>query len=708
MILAWQLGLTGDGVNPGLGMSFAHNETTTPSGSTSTGPRGMYGCMGEPAGGPLMVGENPRMRLDEDIHTIGRSEDVETIAAGHLTTKALWLLPNRDRTFYRDTPESFDGPFRFVEEQWTTPLPKIFRSRVHLVWGPESTEVHKHPAYGQRIGDWFWWAESSTGGSDDDDDDDDDDDQDDDDDDQEKEDDEEEGEPDKKILPPPEEIWSPPPWVYFPPGSFKGDFIPLDKEFKDLVEGQEIFQVFDSADSWLQPERGAGGGGETGRGCGPNGTATKGYVVGPNDHAFGAFMGKGTPNSTNSPNLCDYKITRNMDRSVINEWNRVVPLTSVLRPYYGYSNNQWNEPVYFQDPNTTATQYRSGTGPGGFWFHQPEIDLSQVRDRAGVDIPEITNNEISITDFGFAPGTRLYFGYPNLDNGDIDDGFAFSLNSSTELLGEIVSSGTASSILTMPNSAALPATVVFDVNIDAANLTRGTGSPEGSEVGRPGDLFQDTDATGALWLKVSGTDTSTLWEQVNTGAGGGDPDQNLWETITADSGGSAVANTTTDTLTLAGAGNIATARSGDTITITDAGQTKQQFTPSTADGVFGNFPTLSVGTSGGTAKLLTTIPADASTLTEASILLVPVANNATIDIDVAIGAGAVSEDRDTHTGNDTTSTYNLVQFEHFNLDILSILNTAGVSAGDRLSVGVVNNDGSDVLHLLGIEIIYTT
>lgn len=103
------------------------------------------------------------------------------------------------------------------------------------------------------------------------------------------------------------------------------------------------------------------------------------------------------------------------------------------------------------------------------------------------------------------------------------------------------------------------------------------------------------------------------------------------------------------------------------------------------------------------AYLTFLVPADFSSITAAEVIILPGVNNAALDLDVDVDYGAVGEASTTHTGSDTTSTYNVTNGTLFAISISSLLGS--LAAGDY--VGVHLTLGPSENHLaLGVRFKY--
>jgi len=375
---------------------------------------------------------------------------------------------------------------------------------------------------------------------------------------------------------------------------------------------------------------------------------------GPNDYiftyhakAFPEILAKAPPAIFTGPAIGDP--SRDFSVEDLEEYRLRGPLVAKLIAFGAHNEN--GNPFlaeYTEEPNQETGSYASGISQGGWMLGPPLWNLAAAkRYTESRVVPGIlTDAGVSKAHLTAVLNSKFGAGFNSTETGLMLDGWQWGLDSSLDLTFEWFVNGALTNTVTLPKS------------------------------------------TGTLSVASP---------------------QFLWETITADSGPSAAPISATDTLFLRGAGNISSVASGgNTITFSDSGQTKEFFDPSTGNGFFGNFPTLSVAASGGTERLVSSLPADVNTITDAVVVGIAAGTAAAIDLDIFITGGTTGEIRNNHSANDTAATYNITNLRHFELDISGIISSAGLTAGDRFSTRILNNDAAIVVHLLGTRIKYTT
>ena len=139
----------------------------------------------------------------------------------------------------------------------------------------------------------------------------------------------------------------------------------------------------------------------------------------------------------------------------------------------------------------------------------------------------------------------------------------------------------------------------------------------------------------------------------------------------------------------------------------DVAFTKEVFFPMVDPGgapfYEGNFSVYVAGPAGTVGTTFKT-PNDFSSVLKVEVILIPEANDAAMDIDVATDFAAVGEARNTHTASDAASTYAVTDDQIFAMDITSLF--SALQADDYVGVKITNNDGVDDIQVLGIRFQY--
>lgn len=132
--------------------------------------------------------------------------------------------------------------------------------------------------------------------------------------------------------------------------------------------------------------------------------------------------------------------------------------------------------------------------------------------------------------------------------------------------------------------------------------------------------------------------------------------------------------------------------------------TKEYFEPVMArNAALGDFGVLQ-NLSGSNGYMVCKCPHDFTTLVSAEVIIIPAANDATANIDVASDYAADGEAYNTHSESDTASTYNLTANQIFGVDVSGILTS--LAAGDFIGIKFTNNE-VNVANVLGFRLRYT-
>lgn len=99
------------------------------------------------------------------------------------------------------------------------------------------------------------------------------------------------------------------------------------------------------------------------------------------------------------------------------------------------------------------------------------------------------------------------------------------------------------------------------------------------------------------------------------------------------------------------------------------------------------------------------VPNDFTSITSAVILLIPIDSHASANYDIWSRFAASAEDKDTNSGVDTTTTYNMTLDILFELSISGIL--TGLAAGDYVGIRIQNQGGTNSAHASGIRFRYS-
>lgn len=708
-ILAWHIGLVKDGT-PSTGM--VHNHTDN-SNADATQTNDCYAVAGNTGGGPLWGCENAG---GKDIHIIGREKDGKDISPVHFSTKTLWHLLDRDRKFFKNAPDLFDGPLYFEESiKIRNLIPTYpFSAKSWINWDAEgSYQEHSHPAYGNRRGIWHVWTEFPMGGSD-----------------------------SPPGIPP-----DPPPPGQPGPPTPPGPPPPPHKPKRTSV-----------------PTGTSGGGGTPTDPVPPNpelgptsgGGATSGYTATPLQHAGGNLKAKGVPHSTISspsggpaPNIKDYR-TASQNKAFVEEWMSKIPITGILTPIYGYP-QAWNQPVYTQQPRELGGngKYLAGTGPGGWWMRQPESEITDVRDQnsTGTDPSWVSSGSASF--FGFAPNIKQFFGYPNLSDGTIKKGWHTRFDSATGKLtfGLKEQAGTDTDLATFPANTSDPFTFASDLQADDDLIFKSGTSYKGTQSHNnsadrvyswpdrsmtvagiddivnqgwtrtgtnlaptnAGDTVGITDSASAPTLRgVTDTDSGIsvngnvvrIW---NGGTESAQIDNShdltmtnrlAWKDNTANKGIFAHANSADRTYTTPDeTGQVKLKK--DKVAFFHAGQSIPT----------GGHSASLAATGGGKAYVEFDIPDDFSSLTSLEVVFFADATDASVDIDLVTTYGAGGEARNTHTGSSTATTYNLTKDRITEVSITSLV--ASAAAQDYIGLEFENNDAATNCYVIAVKMVYT-
>jgi len=106
----------------------------------------------------------------------------------------------------------------------------------------------------------------------------------------------------------------------------------------------------------------------------------------------------------------------------------------------------------------------------------------------------------------------------------------------------------------------------------------------------------------------------------------------------------------------------------------------------------------------GVGYLSFNVPYDFAILTSAKLVLIGGATGGTENIDYDLQYAAVGEAKNTNTGSDTTTTYNVTLDQLFEIDLSSQLGS--LAAGDIVGVKITNNS-VNTHSLLGLRLVYT-
>ncbi len=98
------------------------------------------------------------------------------------------------------------------------------------------------------------------------------------------------------------------------------------------------------------------------------------------------------------------------------------------------------------------------------------------------------------------------------------------------------------------------------------------------------------------------------------------------------------------------------------------------------------------------------IPFDFESLEALTLILVPKVTKTAWDIDFNSVYSKLGENRGIHGAGDVTSTYNLTNNIHSEIDIAYLY--TDIEKGDRCGLKITNNDITDELKILGIKIKY--
>ena len=414
-ILARQYGQVADGT-PSFGMGVVHRDKTTygPT-STPTEARYLFGCDGFYGGGPIFTGE--RMGNFSDYHKLGVTNEGNDICASKIHTLALFHMPNSSRgELFKDNYLLGSGPIYFEEDFYPYPAKRPFTARTHLVYDFDFEYFHR--AYGTKRGMWRFWTEASTAGSDE---------------------------------PPPETPGDP------VPPTTPGDVPPPPKDPPHDVPDAPV------SGSGVQPQP------EEGPKPAPppppeRKTVTnrnpdephEGYYQTPLTHAWSSQLLKARYTKPDQPDLHDYKKDWEGKDMELYDWTFEAPIIVRKDAVSGHS-CPWTD--YTQPHNhygdNPGGRFLSGTKSGMELIYPPEIDILQVRnvkDSGGTKPQEYTNNEISIFWETFLPRERLAFGWPDLDNDEMYQGYDVYWDDSNDHLVFNVTdpSGNSGTVMTLP------------------------------------------------------------------------------------------------------------------------------------------------------------------------------------------------------------------------------------------------------------------
>ncbi len=494
VINARQLGKNGQGV-PCLGLEYTDNNATVAR-SKASKDIGIYGAAGEAGGGYAFCGDVADGGDGAEIHEIGRGANGEIISSSHLTTNTLFKTPNRNRSKFKDVLSKLDAPIHFeeVEVDWNgiPSLPE--RMRTHCNY--DHNLKHKGP-YGEKNGKWVFWTEAPfkdpspppwkppwfpT----------------------------------PPLDPPPGEDFPPfppdpeePPPDGVPPGGVEWDgkgkkrsriiHRPSKDDRKRKPKQKKPWDVEwwpwkpirprkrkmvwvdggkpglppggheeEKEDPWNHPYPPKPRGEQDWFRPHPfpwfkyNGNAPNPFNKGkkkPIKYVSSRFYIGGTvltgkPNPSIGPNISDLDFERVSGRARIeNEWKIKTPIVGRLESFGGHDKVAWKAQKTVSS-NDKSRRHIGGTGPGGFVFMPPEMDLAEVRKyvtERNIDPPKIANNEVSRTHWIFTPGTSIAWGWPDLVNGTLRSGVYAEID-----LGNVVTyyrkevSGAVTPILTFP------------------------------------------------------------------------------------------------------------------------------------------------------------------------------------------------------------------------------------------------------------------
>ena len=99
------------------------------------------------------------------------------------------------------------------------------------------------------------------------------------------------------------------------------------------------------------------------------------------------------------------------------------------------------------------------------------------------------------------------------------------------------------------------------------------------------------------------------------------------------------------------------------------------------------------------------IPDDFSSLTEAVVLVIPRANQASANWDIRSQYCAPGEGSNTHEESDSASTYNVTDLQSFEVDVSGILTS--LNPGDSGGIKITQADAAHHLDVEGLRIKYS-
>ena len=99
------------------------------------------------------------------------------------------------------------------------------------------------------------------------------------------------------------------------------------------------------------------------------------------------------------------------------------------------------------------------------------------------------------------------------------------------------------------------------------------------------------------------------------------------------------------------------------------------------------------------------VPLAATTISKIAVVLIPATTATGLNIDFAVSYAANGEDITTHSGADTTSTYNFTANEFTEIDLIAIFGS--ISGGDFFGIEVDHQSIGQNVHYLGVLVEFT-